>query len=182
MGPLDYTTHTQFYAPPLMPPTHHARPRPRDAEAPTQVHFHHEDNVRDRYVFAVAASGWHCGALVIDLHSSSTSTQGKSNSAQEEGLVKQDSDDPSHTNMEGRAHNNEASRQPPIAPFPSRAEAERVAGTQVPQITVPIVRGRGAPFRIGFAARGAYAGRGAGRTFANGSNSGSGAHPDRAEY
>ncbi|CAE6451761.1 unnamed protein product [Rhizoctonia solani] len=182
MGPLDYTTHTQFYAPPLMPPTHHARPRPRDAEAPTQVHFHHEDNVRDRYVFAVAASGWHCGALVIDLHSSSTSTQGKSNSAQEEGLVKQDSDDPSHTNMEGRAHNNEASRQPPIAPFPSRAEAERVAGTQVPQITVPIVRGRGAPFRIGYAARGAYAGRGAGRTFANGSNSGSGAHPDRAEY
>ncbi|CAE6403869.1 unnamed protein product [Rhizoctonia solani] len=177
---LDYTRHTQFYAPPLMPHTHHGQP-PQDAEVPTQVHFHHEDNVRDRYVFAVAASGWHCGALVIDLHStSSTSTEGKSNPTQEE-VVKQDPDDPSHTSMERRPHNNEASRQPPIAPFPSRTEAERVAGTQVPQITVPIVRGRGAPFRIGYAARGAYAGRGAGRGFANASNSGSGAHPDRAE-
>ncbi|KAF8749144.1 rcc1 blip-ii [Rhizoctonia solani] len=178
---IDYTTPTQIHAPLLMPHTHHAQPRPQDAEVPTQVHFHHEDNVRDRYVFAVAASGWHCGALVIDLHSTSTSAEGKSNPAQE-GELKQDPDDPSHTSMEGRGHNNDASRQQPIAPFPSRAEAERAAGTQVPQITVPIVRGRGAPFRIGYAARGAYAGRGAGRGFANASNPGSGAHPDRAEH
>ncbi|GAB1518091.1 hypothetical protein RhiTH_001150 [Rhizoctonia solani] len=178
---IDYTTPTQIHAPLLMPHTHHAQPRPQDAEVPTQVHFHHEDNVRDRYVFAVAASGWHCGALVIDLHSTSTSAEGKSNPAQE-GELKQDPDDPGHTSMEGRGHNNDASRQQPIAPFPSRAEAERAAGTQVPQITVPIVRGRGAPFRIGYAARGAYAGRGAGRGFANASNPGSGAHPDRAEH
>ncbi|CAE6509498.1 unnamed protein product [Rhizoctonia solani] len=168
-------------APPLPPQI--SRPPRQDAEVPTQVHFHHEDNVRDRYVFAVAASGWHCGALVIDLHStSSTFTEGKSNPAQEgEVPVKQDRDSPSHTSMEYDAHNNEAPRQPPIATFPTRAEAEHAAGTQVPQITMPIVRGRGAPFRIGYAARGAYAGRGAGSGFAGASNSGSGAHPDREE-
>ncbi|KAH7327674.1 regulator of chromosome condensation 1/beta-lactamase-inhibitor protein II [Rhizoctonia solani] len=168
-------------APPLMPHIF-PRPPPQDAEVPTQVHFHHEDNVRDRYVFAVAASGWHCGALVIDLHSTSTSTEGKSNPTQEgEVLVKQDPNNPSHASMEYGARNNEASRQSPIASFPTRAEAERAAGTQVPQITMPIVRGRGAPFRIGYAARGAYAGRGAGSAFSGGSHSGSGAHPDRAE-
>ncbi|CUA74633.1 hypothetical protein RSOLAG22IIIB_05641 [Rhizoctonia solani] len=169
---------------PLMP---HPLPRPprQNAEVPTQVHFHHEDNIRDRYVFAVAASGWHCGALVIDLHSTSTSTEGKSNPTQEgEVLVKQDHDNPGDiTNMEYGARDHEAPRQPPIAPFPTRAEAEHAAGTQVPQITMPIVRGRGAPFRIGYAARGAYAGRGAGSAFtgASHSGSGSGTHPDRAE-
>ncbi|KAG8691726.1 hypothetical protein FRC11_011589 [Ceratobasidium sp. 423] len=181
-NPHGHMLRLQAMAPPLMPP-HISRPPRQDAEVPTQVHFHHEDNVRDRYVFAVAASGWHCGALVIDLHStSSTSTEGKPNPAREgEVPVKQDRDNPSHTSMEYNAHNNEASRQSPIAPFPTRAEAERAAGTQVPQITIPIVRGRGAPFRIGYAARGAYAGRGAGSGFAGASNSGSGAHLGREQ-
>ncbi|KAJ1307014.1 hypothetical protein OPQ81_007993 [Rhizoctonia solani] len=119
---------------PQMMPYHFSHSPPQDAEVPTQVHFHHEDNVKDRYVFAVTASGWHCGALVIDLHSTSTSTEGKSNPTQEVP-VKQDHDRPSHTNMEYDAHNNEASRQSSIAPFPTRPEAERAAGTQVPQIT-----------------------------------------------
>ncbi|CAE7217054.1 unnamed protein product [Rhizoctonia solani] len=179
-SPTSSHDRTLRMAPPLMPQPF-PRPPQRDADVPTQVHFHHEDNVRDRYVFAVAASGWHCGALVIDLHGTSTSTEGKSNPAQEgEVPVKQDRD--SHASMEYGARNNEAPRQPPIAPFPTRAEAEHAAGF-VPQITIPIVRGRGAPFRIGYAARGAYAGRGAGSAFtgASHSGSGSGAHSDRAE-
>lgn len=165
---------TRRFAPPMMMPQLN-RP-PRDADVPTRVSFHHEDKVRDRYVFAAAAAGWHCGALVIDLHSSSSaSTEGKANS--QEAQVKQDRDSP--TAMEERAHNDAEAHTQPIAQLPTRAEAEHAA-TQVPQITLPIVRGRGAPFRIGYAARGAYAGRGAGRGFFD-SNSGSGAHPAREE-
>lgn len=157
-------------------------PPPRDTDTPTRISFHHEDNFRDRYVFAVAAAGWHCGALVIDLHSTS---HGNSNPRQEAAQLKLKREQELEQERDGltttvnHGDPREAQTGEPIAPFPTRAEAEH-ASQRIPQITLPIVRGGGAPFRIGYAARGAFAGHGAGRG-STGSNSGSGAHPGRAE-
>ncbi|KAG9098211.1 hypothetical protein FS749_004374 [Ceratobasidium sp. UAMH 11750] len=131
----------------MLPPMLHQPPRPpqqQDADVPTRVSFGHEDGVGDRYVFAVAAAGWHCGALVIDLHSSPSASGEK---------------------RPEEPRNDDAR---PIAQLPRRTDA--------PQITLPIVRGRGAPFRIGYAGRGAYAGRGHGSA---GSHSGSGADAEQ---
>jgi len=149
-APSNHSQFTRIAAPMLHQPR---RPPQQDADVPTRVTFDHEDGVRDRYVFGVAAAGWHCGALVIDLHSSpSASTEPKSNQAND------------HTPTDGPSA--------PIAHLPRRTEG--------PQITLPIVRGRGSLFRIGYAARGAYSGSGRGNI--GGSNSGSdGGNQGRAE-
>lgn len=166
-----------------MPPMLHRPaqpPRPRDAAVPTRVTFDHEDGVQDRYVFAVAAAGWHCGALVIDLHSSSSASAEAPQ--HEDQLMKPDQASANEEMEEHTRSDAEAGASQPIAALPHRTEGERA--TQIPQISLPIVRGRGhAPFRIGYAARGAYAGRGRG-DFANsnsGSGTGDGANPGRAE-
>ncbi|KAG9127297.1 hypothetical protein FRC07_014967 [Ceratobasidium sp. 392] len=146
--------------------------REENADVPTRVSFEHEDGVRDRYVFAVAAAGWHCGALVIDLHSSSSASN-ESRAGAPESLG---TDKPTRS-----GHEPSASTSHPIAQLPRRTEGES-GGTNPPQITLPIVRGRGTLTRIGYAGRGAYPGRG--QLFST-SNSGSGADdgasPGRAE-
>ncbi|QRW03259.1 RCC1/BLIP-II protein [Ceratobasidium sp. AG-Ba] len=160
----------------MMPMLHQPvqRRQEQDAPKPTRVRFDHEDNVQGRHVFAVAAAGWHCGALVIDLHSSS--------SASGESPAERPEAQPVGGLQTGSDSQPGASTSRPIAQLPRRTEGE-FGGTQAPQITLPIVRGRGGvPFRIGYAARGAYAGRGRGFSA---SQSGSGAHdgtnPGRAE-
>lgn len=166
-------------APILQIPTE--QPRPRDADVPTRVSFDHEDGVRDRYVFAVAAAGWHCGALVIDLHSSS-SASAEANPKVEPNQASANERMEDHTRRDA-----EAGTSQPIAALPRRTEGE--GATQVPQITLPIVRDHHAVQdrrhvipRIGYAARGAYIGRGRGFGNSNsGSGAGDGANPGREE-
>ncbi|KAG9103248.1 hypothetical protein FRC06_011629 [Ceratobasidium sp. 370] len=145
----------------MLPPLLHQPPQPsqrQDADVPTRISFDHEDGVRDRYVFAVAAAGWHCGALVIDLHSSPSAS--------------------GERGPEEPTRSDHSASSPPIAQLPRRTES----GGQAPQITLPIVRGHGAPFRVGYAGRGAYAGRGRGFAASNsGSGADDGANPGRAE-
>jgi SCF-associated factor 1 len=43
------------------------REEPPEVKEPTEVRFDREDHKRDKFVFAIAASGWHTAALVIDL-------------------------------------------------------------------------------------------------------------------
>ena len=44
------------------------RGEPPSVEAPTEVRFDHgRKTPKDRFCFAIAAAGWHTGALVIDL-------------------------------------------------------------------------------------------------------------------
>jgi SCF-associated factor 1 len=40
---------------------------PPDVHRPTEVRFDHEGSVKKGFCFAIAAAGWHTGALVIDL-------------------------------------------------------------------------------------------------------------------
>ena len=48
---------------------------PNDVEIPTEVRFDHMfEGERKTYCFAVAAAGWHMGALVFDFEVSSTPT------------------------------------------------------------------------------------------------------------
>ncbi|KAG8728735.1 hypothetical protein FRC12_021544 [Ceratobasidium sp. 428] len=153
---------------PMMPILHQpARsPERRDVDKPTRVSFDHEDHIRDRYVFAVAAAGWHCGALVIDLHSST--------SASDEGTPEAvlGADDPTRTSEPS------ASTSQPIAQLPRRTEGES-GETHPPQITLPIVRGR-APFRRGGGS--AYTARGARFAASDpGSDAHDGANPGRAD-
>ncbi|KAG8703469.1 hypothetical protein FRC09_004147 [Ceratobasidium sp. 395] len=157
---------------PMMPMLHQpARsPERRDVDKPTCVSFDHEDHIRDRYVFAVAAAGWHCGALVIDLHSST--------SASDEGTPEAvlGADEPTRTSEPSAS----TSTSQPIAQLPRRTEGES-GETHPPQITLPIVRGR-APFRLGGAARGAYTGRAAHFPASDpGSDAHDGANPGRAD-
>ncbi|KAL7408952.1 regulator of chromosome condensation 1/beta-lactamase-inhibitor protein II [Mrakia frigida] len=47
--------------------------RTRDVSRPSEVHFGNEDETEDaskKFCFAVAASGWHTGALLVDLNAS----------------------------------------------------------------------------------------------------------------
>ena len=55
----------------LLPPGHNLGGRtpssPPKVEVPSEVFFDHEDGKADKFVFAIAACGWHTVALVIDV-------------------------------------------------------------------------------------------------------------------
>jgi SCF-associated factor 1 len=102
-------------------------PTPLPVNIPTEVRFDHRDQGRkDRFCFAAAASGWHMGALVIDLNP--------------------DANDPDE---DPASHNQDSSRRMPghFPPLPPPHHPTHGPG-EVP--TLPI-RWRGGIFRVGLA-------------------------------
>ncbi|KAJ3976445.1 regulator of chromosome condensation 1/beta-lactamase-inhibitor protein II [Lentinula raphanica] len=121
------------------------RGTPPDVEVPTEVRFDsHRKKPKDRFCVSAAASGWHTGALVIDLEDN-------------------ENEDDSDLEIEKEvAHSGRRLRHLGIGRRQQGETPPILAGgipTQDP--AVPFVGRGGGLFRIGFAGRGIHRGRGA---------------------
>lgn len=119
-----------------------ARIPPPEVPQPAAVRFDHEDKRPvERFCFAVSASGWHVGALVIDVN------EEEANSAEDEA-----SEDDAGPSMPGSF---DGSRR-----LERRNNSGSSSGRGMPE-DPNMTSARAFPgLRIGFAARGAYRGRG----------------------
>ncbi|KAH8832685.1 regulator of chromosome condensation 1/beta-lactamase-inhibitor protein II [Flagelloscypha sp. PMI_526] len=106
-------------------------------ETPTEVRFDHNRKTRkDRFCFSVTASGWHTGALVIDLEP--------------------DAQDEANSDAEDEATDGNPSSETPSSGLPPFGGP----GTSPPILPGHMRGGLGGIFRIGHAGRGIGLGRG----------------------
>ncbi|KAJ3878335.1 regulator of chromosome condensation 1/beta-lactamase-inhibitor protein II [Lentinula edodes] len=121
------------------------RGTPPDVEIPTEVRFDsHRKKAKDRFCVSAAASGWHTGALVIDL---------ETNENQDDSDVEIEKELAQPSRMR-RHHGAGAGRgqfeTPPILP----------GGIPTQDPGLPFIGRGGGIFRVGFAGRGIPRGRG----------------------
>ncbi|KAF8329532.1 uncharacterized protein EI90DRAFT_2923863 [Cantharellus anzutake] len=145
---------------------------PPGVEVPSEVFFDHEDGKKDKFVFAIAARGWHTVALVIDLDY-------KKEKENQSAKTSKDNDTSSITSADDRAWNAAHANSSPYTlpgpipggPFPDPVEAQMVGynsrnrQAEFGDPPVPLW-----PIR---AARIGYAGRGRGGSFLTGVGRGS---------
>jgi len=111
---------------------------PPDVSEPTLVKFV-GDGGRRKFCFGAATAGWHFGALVIDVEGHTP-----------EGLKEEEPDTPNTRYLVSQTRERATRRGRSIQPVPPPA-----AGQQGQQQLPPL-----GPFRVGFAGRGAFRGRG----------------------
>ncbi|KAF9519464.1 hypothetical protein BS47DRAFT_1468626 [Hydnum rufescens UP504] len=107
------------------------RPPPRDVQEPTEVRFDYQDHKRDKFVFSVAASGWHTAALVIDLEPNNPP-----------GPPVSERETPNESTSHANLHTHGGGRD--------EEDGETMPGA-FPRVHL---RGGPGPFRIGYAGRG----------------------------
>ncbi|KIK61714.1 hypothetical protein GYMLUDRAFT_42746 [Collybiopsis luxurians FD-317 M1] len=121
------------------------RGTPPNVNTPTEVRFdHNRKKPKSRFCVSAAASGWHTGALVIDLEPNENEDD---SDLEIEMEAQQASGRHRHIHLTGRGR--VAGETPPIIP-----------GGIIPDPNIPFLGRGGNPFRIGFAGRGIHRGRG----------------------
>jgi SCF-associated factor 1 len=130
--PVDDQAFSPYTVLPWGVPQRGVRAPPRDVEEPTEVRFDYQDHKRDKFVFSVAASGWHTAALVIDLEPNNPPGPRVSESEDREESI-------SHTNL---LHTRGGGGD---------EEDEEMMPGAFPRVHL---RGGPGPFRIGYAGRG----------------------------
>ncbi|KAJ4469587.1 regulator of chromosome condensation 1/beta-lactamase-inhibitor protein II [Lentinula aciculospora] len=123
------------------------RGTPVDVEIPTEVRFdHHRKKPKERFCVSAAASGWHTGALVIDL---------ETNENEDDSDLDVDLQEETRTPIRMRQYfgtggGRGQGETPPILP----------GGIPAQNPGFPFIGRGGGLFRIGFAGRGMHRGRG----------------------
>ncbi|KPV75230.1 uncharacterized protein RHOBADRAFT_53234 [Rhodotorula graminis WP1] len=150
---------------PLFPGFLPARPAapvqrpPERVDMPTRVRFHGElrggtETGRAKYVYAVAASGWHSGCLAVEASSSSPSSTSTT-------ATRPDADDDDDEQEEPMIRlQRRATAEQEMADLARAADEERLNGSRGWMGRL----GTMGPFRVGFAGRGARGGGAGGLT------------------